>query len=135
MKHPTHDRAAILLVEDDQAARETMERMLGMKFPGVAIHAAENGQQGLELFRRHRPSLVITDINMPVLNGIEMARAIRAEAPGTVVIAISAHSETTCRRDAEQSGVSEYIIKPVDRHQLFDVVGRAFHPASPVIPL
>jgi YesN/AraC family two-component response regulator len=113
----------ILLVEDEEIARASLGRMLGMKFPQARLHTAENGRVGLELFREHRPRLVITDINMPQLNGIEMAREIKADSPETEIIFLSAHSEAAFLRDAGDIGIPHYVMKPVDRHELFAVVG------------
>src|SRR5690242_12740645 len=84
---------SILLVEDEEVARATLSRMLAMKYPGAKIYAAENGRSGLELYRLHLPDLVISDINMPYLSGIEMAREIRAEDGLAQLIFLTAHSE------------------------------------------
>lgn len=115
---------SILLVEDEEIARGSLSRMLTMKFPGVRLFTAENGRSGLDLFREHLPALVITDINMPQLNGIEMAGEIRAGHPQAQIIFLSAHSETKFLRDAENIGIPHYVMKPVDRHELFALIGR-----------
>jgi YesN/AraC family two-component response regulator len=115
----------ILLVEDEELARTSLSRMLSLKFPAHPVYTAENGQAGLELYRRHLPKLVITDINMPQLNGIEMAHAIRGHDPQTQIILLSAHSEAEHRQDAARIGDDvHYVLKPTDRKELFAVMGR-----------
>lgn len=115
---------SVLLVEDEEGARICLGRLLGMKFPEVVIYAADNGRMGLDLYRRHMPDLVITDISLPEMNGIELAQAIRAQNPEARLIALSAHSDTDHLVDAAESGVIDYIMKPVDQQKLFAAVGR-----------
>jgi YesN/AraC family two-component response regulator len=115
---------SVLLVEDEEPARGSLRRMLSLKFPGLAIYTAENGLAGLELYRQCLPELVITDIRMPKLNGIEMAQAIRAISPQAQIIVLSAHSDSRYRDDAANTGVTRYLLKPVDGRELFDAVER-----------
>ncbi|HJV67367.1 MAG TPA: response regulator [Geomonas sp.] len=125
MRHPQakgRREPSILLVEDEEIARASLVRLLGMQFPGVALHSAADGVGGLEQFRLHLPELVITDVNMPRLNGLEMARAILAEAPATRIIVLTAYSHSDYRRSAADIGISHYLVKPVDRHELFAAV-------------
>jgi YesN/AraC family two-component response regulator len=128
MKHAYKEDAAelsVLVVEDEDTTRASLKRMLSFGFPDVVIHTAENGRAGLELYRRYLPDLVITDIRMPLMNGIEMAQAIRSESPDAQIIVLSAHSDTDHLVDAAESGVTNYLLKPVDRHRLFAAVGRS----------
>ena len=65
---------ALLFVEDEIEARDMLTRMLGLNYPGLRIYLAENGVVGLEQFRELSPQIVMTDINMPLMNGIALAR-------------------------------------------------------------
>lgn len=114
---------SILLVEDDETARTSLGRMLSMKYPGITVYTAENGKNGLELYREHVPELVISDISMPQLNGIDMAKEIRAGDPRARIIFLSAHSETKYLHDAKEIGIPHYVLKPIDRHELFAAIG------------
>ncbi|HJV33943.1 response regulator [Geomonas sp.] len=125
MRYPEgsgHHEPCMLLVEDEEIARTSLARLLGMQFPAVRLLSAADGVEGLELFRRHRPGLVITDVNMPRLNGLEMSRAILAEAPATRIIVLTAYSHAEYRKTASECGIEHYLVKPVDRHELFSAV-------------
>ncbi|MGV1099507.1 response regulator transcription factor [Thiovibrio sp. JS02] len=102
----------ILYVEDDDLTRGELEQILKRRAGKVLV--AENGQVGLELFRRFAPDLVITDIRMPVMDGLRMARAIRELSPGARIIATTAHSETSYLLEAIEAGIDHYVLKPID---------------------
>jgi len=116
------DKVALLFVEDETDAREMLGRMLGMNYPGMEVSVAENGAAGLELFRKSRHEIVLTDINMPVLDGIGMAREIKILAPETVVVAVTAHSDTSYLLSAIEIGIHHYVLKPVNYTELFAII-------------
>lgn len=115
-------RFKLLFVEDDVMVCKAIGKMLAVEFPSAEIYSAESGQQGLELFRKHRPEIVITDINMPLMNGIEMAEQIKAVAPDTSFIVLTGYSEKSYLESFNAIGFYAYIIKPVDMDRLFDLV-------------
>ena len=104
----------ILYVEDDQNAREILRMMLVQKYPAQRFVTAENGLRGLEIYREVRPPIIITDINMPEMDGISMAAGIRALNPETIIIALTAHSETEKLIRAIEIGINHYVLKPLD---------------------
>lgn len=118
------DPTPILLVEDEAASRKLMVHILEKRFSRLLV--AENGAAGLELFQRHRPALVITDLHMPVLNGLDMARAIKAEAPSTHVIVTTALGDADMILSAVDVGVVDYVLKPVTAQRLFTAVDKCF---------
>jgi len=113
---------ALLYVEDEPEARAMLSRMLAVNYPGLEIHVAENGEAGLRQFRQHRPQIVLTDINMPVMSGIQMAREMRQVEPGVVLVAVTAHSDTGYLLSAIEIGIHHYVLKPVNYTELFGVV-------------
>jgi diguanylate cyclase (GGDEF)-like protein/PAS domain S-box-containing protein len=125
MTQPNEDReAALLFVEDEIEAREMLAKMLALNYPGLKILVAQNGAIGLDLFREHRPQIVMTDINMPVMNGITMARHIKELAPEANIIAVTAHSDTSYLLSAVEIGIDHYVLKPVNYVELFAAVDK-----------
>jgi DNA-binding NtrC family response regulator len=118
----------LLFVEDEPDLRERVRIVLEMYFDTVLC--AGNGSQGLECFSRERPDLVVSDIMMPVLDGVEMARQIRELSPDTPVIFCTAFTETGYLLKAIELGVSAYVRKPLDCRELVQVINRA---ATPIL--
>src|SRR5689334_22709297 len=74
---------SIMVVEDDTEALAVLKLMIAKKFPEAVIYAAENGRLGLELFKKRAADIIVTDVNMPEMDGIDMAAAIKSIKPGT----------------------------------------------------
>jgi len=117
---------ALLFVEDEADAREMLGKMISLNYPGLRLYLAENGAAGLELYGRYRPEIVLTDINMPVMNGIAMARQIRELEPEADIVAVTAHSDTSYLLSAIEIGIHHYVLKPVNYEELFGVLDRIF---------
>ena len=115
-----HKALSILIVEDDKAALESLHLTLTLKYPGFTVHSAENGRRGLELFEEQLPDLVVTDIDMPGMNGIQMAAEIKRRRPEVKIIAATALSETHYLIDAIKIGINGYLLKPVELRALFE---------------
>lgn len=105
----------LLYVEDDTETREFVSMILRRRFK--TIHTAENGQIGLELFKKHKFPLVITDIKMPVMNGVEMIEQIRQDTSVTPLVVV-----TTAHREQElHSPLADmHVFKPIDVYQLLE---------------
>ncbi|BCS55088.1 sigma-54 dependent transcriptional regulator [Geobacter sp. SVR] len=116
----------ILYVEDEPALRARIRIVLEMHFARVVV--AANGKEGLDLFSRELPDVVVSDIMMPIMDGLDMARSIREIAPETPVILTTAFTETGYLLKAIELGVSAYVRKPLDCRQLVDTVMRAATP-------
>lgn len=121
-----NDRAGagitILIAEDDPTARNILSLILPKRFPGIKQLLAENGREGLELFRQHKPEIVVTDIAMPIMDGFAMAGAILSRDPETFIIGISAHRDEEYRRRAAEVGIGVHVEKPVDLKRLFEEI-------------
>lgn len=118
---PMHD-ISVMYVEDEAGARDQVWRMLASC--GYRLFMAENGREGVELFRRHSPDITLTDIMMPVMNGLEMARTIREEAPDAQIIVMTAFSDTDYLLDAISIGINQFIVKPVEFNKLKSAIQR-----------
>jgi two-component system, OmpR family, response regulator VanR len=106
----------LLYVEDEPQVQERMAEYFESYFHHV--YCAADGEEALELHRRYSPDVVMLDINMPKINGLEVARRIRHEDPHTRIIMLSAHSEKEILLQASEIDMSKYLIKPVSRIEL-----------------
>lgn len=125
---------SILIVEDDHGACQILERVLSARYPGTVIHTAGDGRCGLERFVQHRPEIVITDVNMPEMDGIKMAWNIKSIDSSTRVIVLTAFGNKSISEASEGLGVTidSYLLKPINFEGLFHAIEnlRALLPPS-----
>lgn len=117
-------RCSILLVDDDEAACEILGNVFSIKFPEITFLSAGDGTSGLESFKRHSPAMVITDVNMPFMDGICMAREIKAIDPEVKLVALTAFSARHVLESSLAVGVEidHCIMKPLEFDKLFVLV-------------
>ncbi len=113
----------ILVVDDDASFRRVVEYTLQEE--GYETILAANGEEALSIFPEHELSLVVTDVIMPRLNGLELLRRAQAIAPEVPVIVVTAHAAVEDAVQAMREGAFDYIEKPVNRDQLKFVVRKA----------
>jgi signal transduction histidine kinase len=101
----------ILLVDDEQDIRDVLQ--VALADAGYDVLQAENGRQALDLFLEKRPPIVVTDIKMPVLDGIQLLRRIKREAPDTEVIMITGHGDMDLAVRSLKHEASDFITKPI----------------------
>ena len=114
--------ANILLVEDNEMNRDMLSRRLARN--GHVVTVAEDGQQALDMVRSNLPDLVLMDMSLPVLDGWETTRRLRAD-PATrhvPVIALTAHAMPGDRDKALAAGCDDYATKPVDLPALLGLI-------------
>jgi DNA-binding response OmpR family regulator len=113
----------ILVIEDTHELREDLS--LELKDAGYEVVEAHDGATALAAFLRHRPELVICDIQLPDMDGLSVIGAIRAEETGgvpTPVIVVSAFSDIYLRSKAEEFAIASFILKPVDYASLLTLM-------------
>lgn len=113
----------ILLVEDDINTRENTYEILSRRIEHIAI--ATNGIEGLNLYKSNQFDIVISDIKMPGMGGLEMANYIRDINPGQHIIIISAYNESELLIKAIEIGIDGFILKPLQRNRLMDLIKKA----------
>jgi CheY-like chemotaxis protein len=115
----------VLYIEDSPANLRLMEKLLQVS-SGCNLIAAETPDLGLELVSKHKPDLVLVDINLPGMSGYEVLRRLRAneETKGIPVIAVSANVMPEDIEKGLQSGFDDYITKPIDIKKFKNVVGQ-----------
>ncbi|MBX1798288.1 response regulator transcription factor [Campylobacter jejuni] len=110
----------ILVVEDEIKTRESLINVLSERFSKVI--GAQNGDEGLKKFKKFKPDLVITDIAMPIMDGLDMAREIKEISDDVPIVVLSAYSEKERLLRSIDIGIDKYLIKPVDVEELFKVL-------------
>jgi two-component system response regulator YesN len=111
----------IVIVEDEIAIREGLEKMIRGNTHHTIIGTCKNGIEGIELIREKKPDLVITDIRMSGMGGLEMLTLLKEQGEEVLSIIISGYSEFEYARQAMRLGVGEYLLKPVS----IDALGNA----------
>lgn len=111
---------SVLYVEDELVTRSAVARMLKRRV--LNVYEAENGQEGLDLFKQYRPDIVISDIKMPVMNGMDMSKEIKALDKNSKIILTTAHSDASVLINSIEVGIDKYIMKPLDMAYLFSSV-------------
>ena len=114
--------SAILVVDDDALNREVAQRILG--FSGLTVDCAEHGEMALEMLDRQTYSLVLMDMQMPVMNGLEATRRIRQRAGLTTlpVIAMTANAYEHDKHRCFEAGMDDILIKPFDQRDIFNCI-------------
>lgn len=111
---------SVLFVDDNETIRQLYRRILEKHVNHLYI--AENGSHGLELYQKHKPDLVITDMVMPVMNGLEMVKEIKKFAPDARFVVMSAYSEKDSFIESIHLGVDGYLMKPVEAKKLLSLI-------------
>ncbi len=111
---------SLLYVEDDVALQRETKTILERIFSKV--DTASDGQEALEMFQADHYDVIITDLEMPRLNGLEMSKAIKKINKEIPIVVVSAYSDTTYLIDAIEIGINYYILKPMDITKLIDTL-------------
>src|SRR5512137_569205 len=118
----------VLIVDDDRANLETLARIFAKE--GWQVAQAASGAEALEAVRRDRPDVVVTDLMMPGMSGDELLRAVKAIAPETEVVLVTAYGTVEGAVAAMKEGAYDFITKPVKRHAIVKAVRLARERAS-----
>ncbi|MBF0229890.1 MAG: response regulator [Desulfamplus sp.] len=113
-----------ILVIDDEKATLKMFRLF-LELYGFDIYTAESGEEGLEVFDREKPEIVLTDIKMPGMDGIEVLKEIKRRSPTTEVIVITGHGDMDLAIQALNLDAADFINKPIQRKSLENGLTRA----------
>lgn len=111
---------SLLLVEDDTVIRNIYKQILNKYI--TTLYVAGNGEEGYSSYLDNKPDLILTDIKMPIMNGLDMVKKIRQNDKGMRIIIMSAYSESRYFIKAIESGVKGFLIKPVDTQHLVNVL-------------
>ena len=118
----THEVANILIADDHELVRVSMREMLESEPHLQVVAEAKDGQEVIELCRQQRPDLVLMDVGMPKVNGLEATQAIKAELPTTKVLMISAYFGPFYVSEVERAGADGYVTKLCTVQELVDAM-------------
>jgi DNA-binding NarL/FixJ family response regulator len=111
-------RIAVLLAEDHTIVREGFRKMLELEDDLEIIGEAEDGRQAVAMVKKLHPAVVLMDIAMPLLNGLEATRQVLKAVPATKVLMLSAHSDDAYVKEATDSGAVGFLLKQTSAHDV-----------------
>ncbi len=111
---------SLLFVEDEKITRLTYAKILSRVTD--TLYVGENGSEGLKLYKKHKPDLIVTDIQMPVMNGLEMLRKIKEMNPNMKALITTAYNEVNYFLEAIDLGVNGFLLKPINKNKLFTAI-------------
>jgi PAS domain S-box-containing protein len=123
MKMDRNEKTKILLIDDEESIRRLLSISLGHK--GYQVITAEDGEKGIELFRQESPEIVLTDIKMPDIDGLEVLRQVKALDPEAQVIVITGHGDMESAIEALKLEASDFLNKPIRDEALMIAIKRA----------
>ncbi len=124
----TPAETTLLVVEDDRSNLESLERLLSKE--EYRVLTAPDARVALELLRKQRAHIVVTDLMMPGLSGLDLLKAIKAVAPETEVILMTAYGTVETAVEAMRAGAYDFVEKPLKRMQILKTVSKAMEKAS-----
>lgn len=126
------DPARVLLADDHAVVRQGFRLVLGSQPDLEVVGEAANGREALEQARRLRPDLVLMDVTMPVMDGLEATRRLKAEMPDVCVLVFTSHEEPEYLLEAIEAGAAGYVLKGAPVSRLIGAIRRALGGDSPL---
>ena len=115
----------VLLVDDEEEVRNAIEQRINCEELGFeVIGNAQNGVKAMEIAEKLQPDAVITDIKMPYMNGLELARNLKEENPGVRILILTGFDEFEYAKEAVHLEIEEYILKPINANELSECLKR-----------
>lgn len=121
----------IIVADDEKWVRSTIIKTIPFEKLGLSLVCeASNGLEALELCKLHRPDILVTDIMMPGLTGLELIKELKKVLPDIKIVIISGHSDFDYAKTAMNYGIQDYILKPVDEEEITHVLSRMIETIS-----
>ncbi len=115
-------KLSVLIVEDRKEDNEQMQSLFSKLFRDV--YSAKDGQEGLDLYKKHKPDVVITDLIMPNMDGIEMTEAIKAIKKEQIIVVVSASDDIEKITQTVALEVTSFVYKPIETQKLIDTMSK-----------
>jgi DNA-binding response OmpR family regulator len=113
-------KPTVLYAEDDQETRENLSIILHQYFD--TVYTAQNGKEALELYHEQHPDILLLDIRMPCLDGLDVARIVRQADPNIPIVILSAYSDREKLLDAVNLKLEAYLLKPINNTELKETI-------------
>ena len=120
----------VFLVEDEVVIRDAIKNSINWEQEGYEfVGEASDGELALPMILKEKPDILITDIRMPFMDGLELSRLVKKELPDTNIIILSGYDEFEYAKEAIKIGVEEYLLKPISSNVLLEHLGEVaiFH--------
>lgn len=122
----------LIIVDDEPVIRQGLLKMAQLYSPSITeLLTAENGLDALQKIKIAQPGIVITDIRMPKMDGLELCRVLHQEFPHIHIVVISGHNDFEYARKCMQYGVKNYLLKPVTKDDVHDVLDKLLNLSTP----
>lgn len=115
-------KCKMIITEDERITREGLMQFEWEQIGVDAVAAFDNGISALEFLRETAVDIVLTDIRMPLMTGIEFIKIVRKEFPEIFIVCLSGYNDYEYLRECMQQGVRDYILKPIDKQELFQAI-------------
>ncbi|MGB6329603.1 MAG: response regulator [Halarcobacter sp.] len=112
----------ILYAEDEIGIRKNIMKTLS--YYAKDVYEASNGKEALDLYEEKKPDIILSDIHMPIMDGIEFIKKVRKKDKNTPVVMITAHTDKKYLLEAVELHMEKYIVKPINTRMLFEVLGK-----------
>lgn len=119
-------RQSVLVVDDDPSMLRLLTRVVQKFVPHADVSSVSRPDEAAVLIDHHNPDVVITDLDMPGIDGIEILRAAKRKNPLVQVLVLTGHSSVSQLLAAMENGASDYLLKPVEQEQLAAFLQQAF---------
>jgi two-component system sensor histidine kinase/response regulator len=121
----TSEPARVLLVDDDQALLDALPNLIGLRIPGTIVDVCDSAPQAAQQVRSNDYDAIITDIKMPVMDGLTLLSEVRSVRPDTPVLLLTGHGEHDLTIQALRRGAFDFLVKPIDREYFTAALSRA----------
>jgi CheY-like chemotaxis protein len=112
----------VLIIEDSATVRASIRLWVKFNFPGCGCLEAANGLEGLALALERQPEVILVDIELPEMNGLDVVRHVKKQAPQIRIVVLSMHEDKSLEREIRRAGANAYVPKGRIGEQLYDVV-------------
>lgn len=119
---PAEEKIPVLIADDHPLVREGIRKILSLEPRIVVVGEAADGRTVIELARKLKPRIILMDINLPLINGLEATKVIRREVPQAEVIALTIHEEEEYIMELFRAGVAGYLLKDISAEGLVEAI-------------